>query len=128
MITLVSGLNLSAFQIIFGALAGLGGLAGTASLVTSVSQRVKINAEAKRIGVDSDMVMSDKALEMYSLARSEAQEAKSESQKSRIEARNCYLLVNALEDHVDHLTRLMRDNGMRPPKFRPPVLADQDDS
>ena len=74
MTSLVSGINLSTFQVIFGLLAALGGLAGAASLVSSVSQRVKINAEAKRIGVDADMVMSDKALEMYALARSEAQE------------------------------------------------------
>ncbi|HEY5420930.1 MAG TPA: hypothetical protein VIL10_09355 [Marmoricola sp.] len=128
MTSLVSGINLSTFQVIFGLLAALGGLAGAASLVSSVSQRVKINAEAKRIGVDADMVMSDKALEMYALARSEAQEAKSEAAGARMDSRNCWLLVDALRDHVDRLSRMMRDNGMKPPRFRAPdLVVDEDD-
>lgn len=101
--------------LVFGFITSLGGLAGVAALINVRSQRGKINAEAKKIGVDADAVVSDKALEMYQLARTEAQEAKAE-------ARECREKVMALEDHVDHLERIMRDSGLKPPPFHYPLL------
>jgi hypothetical protein len=110
--------DLSTFQIIFGLLTSLGGLAGLAALYSAILQKSKINAEAKRIGVDSDMVMSDKALEMYRMARNEAQEAKND-------ARNCQIMLRAVMVHVDDLERQMRNAGMRPAKFKPPIVGEE---
>lgn len=107
---------MNTFQIIFGTITSVGGLAGLAALMTAINQRRKIHAEATRIGVDSDMVISDKALDMYRLARLEAQEAKRES-------RNCQRMVEALRDHVDELEDLMRSAGMRPPPFVAPTMT-----
>lgn len=109
---------MSTLSVAFTALSGLGGLAGIAAFFNVVIQRKRINAEARKIGVDADVVMSDQALKMYELARAEAQEAKQE-------ARECRQRQIALEDHVDRLERIMRDAHLEPPPFQYPVLTIQ---
>lgn len=105
---------MSAFQIVFGVVTALGGLAGVAALLNALIQRRKIVAEAKKIGVDSDLSISAGALDMYREARTEAREAKDE-------ARDCRIMVNALLDHVDELEDLMRKQGLHPPPFTSPI-------
>lgn len=105
---------MNGFQIAFAAITSLGGLAGVAALVNARMQKRKIEAEAKKIGVDADLSISDHALDMYREARNEAREAKDE-------ARDCRIMVNALLDHVDALEDVMRENGLRPPKFNAPI-------
>lgn len=100
---------------VFAAIAGLGGLAGISSLIKVNSERAKAKAEAKKIGVEADAIVSDQALEMYALARKEAQEAKEEAQE-------CRRMVSALESHVDKLERIMWDNGLKPPLFKYPRM------
>lgn len=105
---------MSAFQIAFGTVTCLGGLAGLAALLNALIQRRKIVAEADKIGVDSDLSISDHALDMYREARAEAREAKDE-------ARDCRIMVNALLEHVDNLEDVMREAGLRPPPFAAPI-------
>lgn len=100
---------------VFAAIGGLGGLGGlTAAFYVTATKR-KLNAEARKIGVDAEDVISGRALEMYDRVRQEASEA-------RKEARECHARMDALEDHVDHLNRIMRDHGLDPPVFRWPLL------
>lgn len=104
---------------VFAAIGGLGGLGGLAALFYVTSTKRKINAEARKIGVDADDVISGRALEMYDRAMTEAREAKAD-------AHRCHEKLDALEDHVDRLERLMRDAGLDPPPFRWPLLRVED--
>lgn len=105
---------MNAFQVIFGIITGLGGLAGVAALINARVQGRKIKAEAAKIGVDADLSVGAGALDMYREARTEAREAKEE-------ARDCRVMVNALLEHVDELEDLMREAGLRPPPFSSPI-------
>lgn len=106
---------------VFGLIGGLGGLGGLGALFYVTSTKRKLNAEARKIGVDANDVISGRALEMYDKAmhRLEAAERKAEV---------CGQKVDALTDHVDHLNRIMRDAGMEPPAFRWPPLMQVESS
>lgn len=110
---------MSALQTVFYGLASLGGLGTLASVINAMNAKSKIRAESKKIGVDADVVVSDQALKMYTLARKEAQEAKRE-------AAECRRLVTALESHVDKLERIMWSNGLKPPLFTYTPLSKAD--
>lgn len=109
---------MTTFQIVFGIVTALGGFAGAATFYRALIERRKIDAQAKKIGVDADLSMSDRALDLYRTAHAEAREAKDE-------ARDCRILVNALLDHVDDLEEIMRDAGLRPPRFVAPIPAER---
>ncbi len=102
---------------LFGLLGMVGGLGSlSAAFYVGVTRR-KIGAEARLLGVNADDIMSGRALGMYDRAMKEAGEAKAE-------ARACREKVDALEDHIDRLERMMRDAGLTPPPFRwPPLQA-----
>lgn len=106
---------------VFGLIGGIGGLGGLSALFYVTSTKRRLNAEARKIGVDADDVISGRALEMYDRVRNEAAEAKAE-------ARACRAKVDALSDHVDHLNRIMRDAGLEPPVFHWPSLEIVDGS
>ncbi len=107
---------MNVWVLVFTAIASLGGLSGIAAIGYISVTRRKIGAEARKIGVDADDVMSGRALEMYDRAMQEAREAKSE-------ARGCYERLNASEDHADILERMLRDQGIVPPPFQYPLLT-----
>jgi len=94
----------------------LGGLGGFAALADVYLRRNKTKAEEKKLGIDGDVSISDRALEMYKLARAEAQEAK-------LGAEFCRDKVDALEDHIDLLKHDMRKAGLNPPPFQFPGFA-----
>lgn len=106
---------MSGFETFFGALAAIGGLGGGASLVQMLLTRRKFAAEAKKLGVEADDLISGRALEMYDRAMKAADNAEKKVQACRDE-------LDALRDHVDHLERIMRDAGLTPPPFRWPLL------
>lgn len=105
---------MNALLAVFAALGAIGGLGGIAAVAYIGVTRRKINAEARKLGVEADDVLSGRALEMYDRAMSEARDAKTEAQSCRAELR-------ALHDHVDRLERIMRNADLDPPAFRWPL-------
>lgn len=102
------------------ALAALGGLSGIAALGDvyirrnrSKAEEAKIKAEVDKIGIDGDLSISDRALEMYKLARADAKEA-------RTRASYCEAKVDALQEHTRVLRNVMRQHKLEPPPFQFP--------
>lgn len=103
-------IDTSPWVVFFAALGGLGGLGGLASLAYIGVTRQRIAAQARKIGVDADDVLSGRALDMYDRANKAAAVADAK-------AETCRAKLDAVLDHVDHLERLMRDAGMHPPQL-----------
>lgn len=100
---------------VFTAVSALGGLGGLAAFAYVSATRRKINAEAKKLDVDADVLLSGKALEMYDRVSKEAREARRRIAK--------------LEAHIRELEEVLRKHGITPPPFRwPPLEAVDDDS
>lgn len=104
------------------ALAALGGLSGAAALADvyirrnrSKAEEAKIKAEVDKIGIDGQVSISDRALEMYKLARADAKEA-------RQRASYCQEKVDALENHTRVLRSVMRQHKLEPPPFQFPTF------
>lgn len=106
---------MTVLTVVFAGIAALGGLGGFAAFLVVHDQRTKIRAEAKKLDVDADVLMSDRALELYDRVSREAKDARSR-------ANSCEDRMDALEDHVNLLNRLVRDLGGNPPPFRYPIL------
>lgn len=101
---------MNALTLVFAGFAGLGGLGGFVALFLVRSNRKKIDAEARLLGVKADDVLSGRALEMYDRAIKAAESADSR-------AARCNEKVDALERHVGKLEREMRAAGMTPEPF-----------
>lgn len=111
---------MSTVTIIFAGIAALGGLGGFAALAYVGVTRRKIAAEAKKLDVDADVLLSGKALEMYDRVSKEAKDARGEAQNARAR-------IGALEAHVRELESVLRSHGITPPPFRwPPLEIAQD--
>lgn len=110
-------------QLLLG-LAALGGLSGVAALADvylrrnrTKAEEAKIAAEVEKINIDGDISISDRALEMYKLARADAKEA-------RQRVSYCEAKVDALMDHTRVLRSVMRRHQLEPPPFQfPPFEA-----
>lgn len=100
---------------LFTAISALGGLGGLAAFAYVTATRRKINAEAKKLDVDADVLMSDRALEMYDRVTREAKDLRSQ-------VGGCLARQSALEEHVRLLEDELRTHGIKPPPFRWPVL------
>jgi hypothetical protein len=111
---------MNTLPLIFAVLAAATGAGGISGLVRVFFDRRKVNAEAHKIGVDADDVLSGRALQMYDRAMTEAIDAKRE-------VRYLNERLAALEDHVDILERLMRDGGLDPPPFSVPRMRFEPD-
>lgn len=108
---------MSTFLAVFGSLGALGGLGGLVTFLNARATRVKLKAEADKISnearvadVSADDILLGRALEMYEKAMQAAERA--EARVAQLDTQ-----VRALRDHVDHLERIMRDEGLDPPKF-----------
>ena len=92
------------------ALVAVGGLVGLSSPIVVLLQRRKINAEAKKTGVDAAAVISDTAIELLQAAKVTATEAKVDVEKLGGE-------VRALRRHVARLEELLARHGIEAPPF-----------
>lgn len=104
------------------AIGAVGGLTGLASMVDvffrrkkTIAEEEKLKAESEKLGIDGAVSLSDQALEMYKLAREEAQEAK-------LSAEYCRQRLDALEDHVRALKKQLRRHDIEPPPFEFPAF------
>lgn len=99
---------------------GLGGLTGLAALGDVYLRRNKTKAEEKKLSIDGDVSITVTVMDMYKLARQEAQEAK-------MQASYCEAKVDALEEHLRVLRGVMRRHDLDPPPFQfPNFLAWQE--
>lgn len=105
---------MSTLTALFGVLGAVGGVGGIATLAYIGRTRQKIGAEARKIGVEADDVISGRAMEMYDRVLKELNAAK--ARQTSLEE-----LVGALRDHVDVLESLMRANNLTPPRFVAPA-------
>lgn len=93
----------------FTAISAVGGLGGIAAFAYVSATRRKINAEAKKLDVDADVLMSKQAIELYDRVSREAKDARRR--------------IARLETHVRELEDVLRRHGITPPPFRwPPPL------
>lgn len=103
----------------FGVLSALGGFGGIAAGIKVFLDRKKIGAEAKKLGVETDDLLSGRAIEMFREARKESQEAKQEAKDATGAVALCRTEVDSLRDHIDVLEKMMRDAN--PPLIPPAV-------
>ena len=109
----------SIFSIITSGVAALSVL-GTFLYVRETKR--KIAAEAKKLEVEPEVLLSQSAMEMLREARIDAKSARSEAKESKAYA-------NALAAHVVELETVLRGHGITPPPFRwPPIGLVSDDS
>lgn len=106
--------------VVFGLIAGLGGFAGFASFLKYRSENKKILAEGRKLDIEGDAVMSDKALEMYEkmVIRAEAAEKKADDADRK--ASNCIQGQYELIEHIYVLRRVMATHNIEPPPFHFP--------
>lgn len=114
---------MTTFLAVLGAVGALGGFGGLVAFLNARAVRGKLEAEADKINnearvadVSADDILLGRALEMYEKAMQAAERA-----EVRVAQLDCQ--VRALRDHVDHLERIMRNEGLDPPKFEWPKGA-----
>lgn len=117
---------MTVWAIVFGMLGGIGGISGIAAGIYIVPTYRKLKADAKKVGVETDILLSGKALEMYDRAMGEATAAKTEAAGAREEAaaarrgtQLCRDEVDLLRDHIDGLEDMMRAANLVPPPVPP---------
>lgn len=97
--------------LIFSMIGGAGFVGGLGSLFYVRATGRKLDAEAHRFGVASEVALSDQALQWL-------REARDMSVKADAKAERCRNELDALRDHVsDVLEPMMREAGMKPPPF-----------
>lgn len=106
--------------VLFGALAGLGGFAGFASFLQYRSQNKKLLAEGRKLDIDGDAVMTDKALEMYEAMVVRTQNAEKKADDAERKASLCIQGQYELIEHIYLLRREMASHNIEPPPFRFP--------
>lgn len=109
--------------LLFGIFAAIGGLGGCAAVVSVFFQRKRFNAEARKLGVEGDVLISEKALQMYEHMHKEAVEAKAESTRCQRRIRVLEIHIQRLERHTMRLEQQMREAGLQPAPFRFPLLS-----
>lgn len=111
-------------EALFLGISAVGGLGGLAAFFYVSAQRRRINAQARVLEVEPDVLMSKQAMEMYDRMAGEAREHKAD-------ARSCQQEKAALFDHVRVLEDMIRKRGGKPPTFRAPTtlqIASHDDT
>jgi hypothetical protein len=94
---------------VFTAISALGGLGGLAAFAYVSVTRRKINAEARKLEVEPDVLISQQAMEMYDRMAKRAKDAEAKA--------------DALAAHIVELERVLREHGITPPPFRWPPLG-----
>jgi len=94
---------------VFTAISALGGLGGLGALFYVGVTRRKINAEARKLEVEPDVLISQQAMNMYDRVSREAKDARQRA--------------DALAAHVIELETILREHGIVPPPFRWPPLG-----
>lgn len=107
-------------MLMFTALAALGGFAGFASFLQYKSQNKKLLAEGRKLDIDGDAVMTDKALEMYEAMSIRAKNAESKADAADVKASLCIQGTYELIEHIYVLRRLIAEHNIEPPPFRFP--------
>lgn len=98
---------------VFTAVSALGGLGGLVAFAYVSVTRRKINAEARKLEVEPDVLLSKQAMEMYDRVSREAKDATARA--------------DALAAHMIELEQILRQHGITPPPFRwPPITVVRD--
>lgn len=106
--------------LIFAGIAGLGGVSGFTSFYLLRANNKKISSESRKLDIEGDAIMSEKALAMYEAmaVRTEAAEKKADAAEQK--ASQCIAGTYELIDHIYALRRLMAEHKIEPPPFRFP--------
>lgn len=92
----------------------LGGVVSAGGIVTALSLRKKVRAEAKKTGADTAEVLAGVGADLVTEVRADMRELKAEH---RQEMREMQAEVRALRRHVGVLEGLLRTNGVTIPEF-----------
>lgn len=111
---------MNAVGYIFTIIAGLGGFSGLASLLILKANTKKLSSEARKLDIEGDVLMSDKALEMYEAMSIRATAAEKKADEADKKASLCIAGTYELIDHIYVLRSLMAEHKIEPPPFRFP--------
>lgn len=112
---------MASVTIVFALVSAIGGLAGLVSLLLYRAQNKKLLAETRKLDVEGDVLMSDKALEMYEAMSIRADKAEQKAQEADEKASRCIAGTYELIEHIYVLRRLIADHNIEPPPFRFPA-------
>jgi hypothetical protein len=104
----------------FTGLSAVGGLSGVASFFLWRANSKKLNSEGRKLDIEGDVLMSDKALEMYEAMSKRATAAENKADAADQKASKCIEGTYELIDHIYTLRRLMAEHNIEPPPFRFP--------
>jgi hypothetical protein len=107
--------------ILFSGLVSISGGGGVLAFFLLRQERQKLKSESKKIDVEGDVLMSDKALAMYEAMKIQANEAKAAAEVATLKASNCITGTYELIDHIYELRKLMREHQIEPPPFKFPA-------
>lgn len=94
---------------VFTALSTIGTLGGLSAFFYVRANLTKIRAEAKKLEVEPDVLISQQAMEMYDRMAQRAKDAEAKA--------------DALAAHIVELEQVLREHGITPPPFRWPPLG-----
>lgn len=107
---------------VFALLSGLGGLSGFVSLLFYRAQNKKLVSEGRKLDIEGDVLMSDRALEMYEAMSKRAEKAEEKADAADKKASQCILDLYELIEHIYSLRRLIAEHDeIKPPPFRFPA-------
>lgn len=112
---------MTAVAIVFTVLSGFGGLSGVASFFLWRANGKKLLSEGRKLDIEGDVLMSDKALEMYEAMSIRATAAELKAEKADKKASLCITGTYELIDHIYLLRRVMAEHKIEPPPFRFPA-------
>lgn len=104
---------MSPLVVLFGGISALGGLTGIATFAYVTATRRKINAEAAKLEVEPNVLLSQAAMEMYDRVTARLRETEAKNER--------------LETHVRELETVLREHGITPPRW-PPLESVRGDS